>query len=167
MALPRTAVALRFTLGRRMHSSCTTCTESKGDSQMEDRTKGSFAVVTGASSGIGLELAKQFAQHGFDLRIVADNPEIVKAADTLRGYGGSVTESQIDLAKPEGVERFYEQIQSAARPVDAVALNAGVGAGGDFAHADLNSNLNVIDLNVRSTVHLTKLVLKDMVDRGQ
>src|SRR5580698_2169322 len=115
MALPRTAVAIRFTLGRRMHSGCTTCTEPKGDSQMEDRTQGSFAVVTGASSGIGLELAKQFAQHGFDLLIVADNPEIVKAADTLRGYGVSVTERQIDLTKPEGVERFYEQIQSAAR----------------------------------------------------
>jgi short-subunit dehydrogenase len=134
---------------------------------MENRTKGSFAVITGASSGIGLELAKQFAEHGFDLLIVADNPEIAQAANTLRGYGVSVTESQIDLAKPGGVERFYEQIQSSARPVDAIALNAGVGAGGDFAHADLNSNLNVIDLNVRSTVHLTKLVLTDMVGRNE
>lgn len=133
-----------------------------------EHTKGSFAVVTGASSGIGLELAKQFAEHGFDLLIVADSSKISEAASTLKRYDVSVSEAQIDLAGPDGVDELYEVIQDAGRPVDAIALNAGVGAGGDFVReTDLDDDLNVIDLNIRSTVHLAKLVLKDMVGRGQ
>lgn len=134
---------------------------------MESTTKGSFAVVTGASSGIGLELAKQFAQHGFDLLIVADSPKIGEAASALRRYNVSVLEAQIDLARPDGVGELYEVIRNAGRGVDAIALNAGVGAGGDFVRETaLDADLNVIDLNVRSTVHLAKLILKDMVERG-
>ena len=127
-----------------------------------------FAVVTGASGGIGLELAKQFAEHGYDLLIVADSAKIYEASNALRGYPVSVQEAQIDLAKPEGVEEFYAVIQRAGRPVDAIALNAGVGAGGDFVRGTaLDADMNVIDLNIKSTVHLAKLVLKDMVQRKQ
>lgn len=130
-------------------------------------TNGELAVVTGASRGIGLELAKEFAQHGYDLLIAADSSAITDAANTLRGYGVSVNEVQVDLAKPDGVEKLYKQIQSTSRPVSAIALNAGVGAGGEFARGtELQADLNVIDLNVRSTVHLAKLVIRDMVDRG-
>ena len=135
---------------------------------MESTARGSFAVVTGASSGIGLELAKQFAQHGFDLPIVADSPKISEAALTLKTYNVSVSDAQVDLAKPEGVNELYGLIRETGRPVDAIALNAGVGAGGDFVRETaLDADLNVIDLNVKSTVHLAKLVLKDMVPRGQ
>jgi short-subunit dehydrogenase len=135
---------------------------------METTTNGSFAVVTGASSGIGLELAKQFAQHGFDLLVVADSQKISEAASALRSYNVSVSEAQIDLADPEGVDELYATIRESGRPIDAIALNAGVGAGGEFVrHTTLDADLNVIDLNVRSTVHLAKLVLKDMVQRGQ
>jgi short-subunit dehydrogenase len=135
---------------------------------METTTNGSFAVVTGASSGIGLELARQFAEHGFDLLIVADSPKITDAANALKSYNVAISEAQIDLAKADGVKELYEVIRSAGRPVDAIALNAGVGAGGDFVReTELGADLNVIDLNIKSTVHLAKLVLKDMVDRGQ
>jgi short-subunit dehydrogenase len=135
---------------------------------METTTKRSFAIVTGASSGIGLELAKQFAEHGFDLLIVADSPKIAEAASALERYNVSVSEAQIDLATPDGVDELYGFIRNTGRPVDAIALNAGVGAGGDFVRETaLDADLNVIDLNVRSTVHLAKLVLKDMVQRGQ
>ena len=135
---------------------------------MESTTRGSFAVVTGASSGIGLELAKQFAQHGFDLLIVADSPKIDEAASALKRYNVSVSDAQIDLAKPDGVDELYGIIRDAGRPVDAIALNAGVGAGGDFVRETaLDADFNVIDLNIKSTVHLAKLVLKDMVQRGQ
>jgi short-subunit dehydrogenase len=135
---------------------------------MESTTRGLFAVVTGASSGIGLELAKQFAEHGFDLLMVADSPKISEAASSLKSYKVSVAEAQIDLAKPAGVDELYGVIRGAGRPVDAIALNAGVGAGGDFVRETaLEADLNVIDLNIRSTVHLAKLVLKDMVNRGQ
>ena len=135
---------------------------------MENTTKGSFAVVTGASSGIGLELAKQFAQHGFDLLIVADNPEDPRSGDALKSYKVSVTEAQIDLANQRALTNSTKLFANAGRPVDAIALNAGVGAGGDFVRETaLEADFNVIDLNVKSTVHLAKLVLKDMVQRGQ
>lgn len=126
-----------------------------------------LAVVTGASRGIGLELAKQFAQHGFDLLICSDSPDINDAAETLRGMSGDVRAIEVDLATYDGVEKFYQAIQSTGRPVDSLALNAGVGAGGDFARqTDLQTELNLINLNVVSTVHLAKRVLADMVARN-
>jgi short-subunit dehydrogenase len=126
-----------------------------------------FAVVTGASSGIGYELARQFAQHGFDLLIAAEDDGIERAAVDLRRDGGSVQAVQVDLATYDGVEQLYKAITATGRPVDAIAINAGRGAGGDFTRdTDLRDELNIVDLNVRSTVHLSKRVLPDMVRRG-
>jgi short-subunit dehydrogenase len=128
-----------------------------------------LAVVTGASSGIGFELAKQFAENGFDLLIVAEDSGISRAGHEIESDLGIDVESvQIDLANREGVEAFYAKIRSMGRPVDAIAINAGIGVGGDFARdTDLNKELTLIDLNVKSAVHLTKLVVKDMVERGE
>jgi uncharacterized protein len=127
-----------------------------------------WAVVTGASSGIGLELAKQFARHGFDLLIVAEDAGIAKAAESVGVPGVQVQTLRVDLAEYDGVETLYREIQSSGRSLDAIAINAGIGAGGDFAReTELQADLNVIDLNVRSTVHLAKRVVNDMVVRGQ
>jgi len=131
-------------------------------------TERPFAVVTGASSGIGYELAKQFAQHGYDLMIAAEDRAIEQAGASLRRDGAaSVQPVQVDLATFEGVEQLSAAIAATGRPVDAVAINAGRGAGGDFVRGtDLRDELNIIDLNVTSTVHLAKRVLPDMVQRG-
>lgn len=124
------------------------------------------AVVTGASSGIGFELARQFAEHGYDLIIAAEDDAINTAAGQLAN-GGAVEAVQVDLATAEGVERLYGHIRRHGDRVEAVALNAGIGMGGDFATGtDLNQELKLVDLNVRSTVHLAKRVLDDMVRRG-
>jgi short-subunit dehydrogenase len=127
-----------------------------------------FAVVTGASSGIGYELAKQFTQHGFDVLIAAEDPEIDDAAAMLRRDGtGTVQPIRADLATADGVEQLYQAIVATGRPLDAIALNAGRGAGGDFTRdTDLRDELNIIDLNITSTVRLAKRVLPDMVRRG-
>jgi short-subunit dehydrogenase len=127
-----------------------------------------FAVVTGASSGIGYELAKQFAQHGYDVLIAAEDAGVAQAATDLSRDGGSqVQPVRTDLATYDGVEALYAAIVATGRPVDAVALNAGRGAGGDFARqTDLRDELNIIDVNITSTVHLTKRLLPDMVARG-
>lgn len=131
-----------------------------------------FAVVTGASSGIGLELAKQLAAHDHDLLITAEDAELGQAADAVRALGAEVDALQVDLATSAGVHALTERIAAAGRPVDVIALNAGRGAGGDFAGADglkqtrLEDELEIIDLNVRSTVHLAKHVVGDMVQRG-
>jgi len=127
-----------------------------------------LAVVTGASNGIGYELAKQFAQNGFDLLVTATGSSINEAAQACEGLGAKVDTVQADLATYDGVETLYNQIKAANRPVDAIAINAGVGVGGDFAReTDLKDELNLINLNVVSSVHLAKRVVKDMVDRGQ
>ncbi|MFG1920994.1 SDR family NAD(P)-dependent oxidoreductase [Cryptosporangium sp. NPDC048952] len=132
-------------------------------------TSNQFAVVTGASSGIGYELARQFAAHGFDLLITAEDEDVNAAAiDLRRDAGHSVTAVQIDLAQPSGVEQLHQAIVAVGRPVDAIALNAGRGAGGDFVRdTDLRDEMEIIDVNVRSTVHLAKRVLPAMVERGE
>jgi short-subunit dehydrogenase len=135
---------------------------------MNASTTAPLAVVTGASSGIGFELARQFAQNGFDLLIAADGPKINDAASLLNGNGSKVSAVQVDLSKPDGVEKLYEEIRATGRPLEAIAINAGVGISGEFARGTtLEDNMNVIDLNVRSSVHLAKRVLPDMVARGK
>jgi short-subunit dehydrogenase len=127
-----------------------------------------FAVVTGASSGIGYELAKQFVQNGYDVLVTAEDDGIEQAATDLRRDGqNQVIAVRADLATYDGVERLYAAILDAGRPVDAIAINAGRGIGGDFTReTELRDELNVIDVNVTSTVHLAKRVLPDLVSRG-
>jgi short-subunit dehydrogenase len=127
-----------------------------------------FAVVTGASSGIGYELARQFAEHGYDLLLAAQDEGISDAADALRSDGkNEIRAVRVDLASFDGVEELYSAIHESGRPVDAIAINAGRGIGGDFTReTDLRDEINVIDLNITSTVHLAKLILPAMVARN-
>jgi len=135
---------------------------------MTGPTGRSFAVVTGASSGIGYELAKQFVQNGYDVRMTAEDDDIEQAAADLRRDGRhEVITVRADLATFDGVEELYAAVRATGRPVDAIAINAGRGIGGAFVgQTDLRQELNVIDVNVTSTVHLAKRVLPDLVARG-
>src|SRR4051812_20526490 len=123
------------------------------------------ALVTGASNGIGLELARQFAEHGYDLVIAAEDDGINTAAAQLARTGQNVEPVQVDLREPDGVKRLYEAATEGGRPLDAAALNAGVGRGGRFVDTELEDDFDIIDLNVRSTTQLAKLVLRDMTAR--
>jgi uncharacterized protein len=125
-----------------------------------------FAVVTGASTGIGYHLAGVFARNGFDVLMTADEPRIMEAASEIESLGAKVYSVQADLAKDEEVERLWKEVLATGRPVDAIALNAGTGISGDFAReTDLKTELRMIDLNVKSTVHLAKLAAKQMAGR--
>lgn len=125
-----------------------------------------FAVVTGGSSGIGLELARQFATNGYDVLLSAeDAAELQQARAQLTGGGATITTHASDLATEAGVDDLVGAI--AGRDVDALAVNAGVGLGGRFEETDLARELRMIDLNVRGAVQLTKLVGQGMVKRGQ
>jgi uncharacterized protein len=134
---------------------------------MSDAPPRPLALVTGASTGIGLELAKQFAEHGFDLVVAADEPQIAQVGVELERLGARAHAVQIDLATPAGVQELHTRVIATGRPLQAAALNAGRGFGGAFVDIDLDKDLAAVDLNVRSTVHLAKLVVRDMVARGE
>ncbi len=126
-----------------------------------------LALITGASSGIGYNLAKVFAENGFDLVIASEGPRLEKAEQDFSALGVSVTAIQADLASYEGVDKLWKSIQAAGRPLDAAAINAGVGVGGKFSETDLREEINLVRLNVEGTVHLAKHVVQHMVERGE
>ena len=121
-----------------------------------------FALVTGASSGIGLELARQLAGRGHDLLVTAEAPLDDHVAE-LEALGAQVHTFVADLRTGSGVESLYAAVVAQGRPLAVAALNAGIGRGGAFVDNSLDDELDVIRLNVLGTVHLAKLVLDDMV----
>jgi uncharacterized protein len=124
-----------------------------------------YAIVTGASTGIGLELAKCCAEHGFDLLIAADESEIESAAQNLRISGASVEAIQVDLATQEGVDALYSAARG--RPIAALLANAGRGLGRAFLEQDFEEVRDVIDTNVTGTLYLIQKVAREMVARGE
>jgi uncharacterized protein len=123
-----------------------------------------LAIVTGASSGIGYELALICAREGYELLIAADSPEIEQAASQLRKLGASVSALEVDLAAREGVERLYGMI--GGRQVDVLMANAGHGLGGAFLDQDFDEIEHVIDTNITGTIYLLQRVGRDMRARG-
>ncbi|MBL8215065.1 MAG: SDR family NAD(P)-dependent oxidoreductase, partial [Bryobacterales bacterium] len=123
-----------------------------------------LAIVTGASAGIGYELAKRCAQEGFDLVIAADQPGIQPAADDFRTLGAKVDAVQADLATLEGNDQIYKALNG--RPVDALLANAGHGLGHAFLDQDFADVRHVIDTNVTGTIYLIQKVGRDMRSRG-
>lgn len=126
-----------------------------------------FAVVTGASSGIGLELARLCIEHDFDLIICADDDGIRQAARHL-GQAGAVVEAvSADLSTFDGCEALVDAVNASGRNLDALLLNAGIGVSGSFLTNDLDDELRTIGLNVGSVVHLARRLVPRMVNRGQ
>ena len=123
-----------------------------------------LAVVTGASSGIGLELAKQAARNGYDLVIGADEP-MEQAAAELQALGAEVTSVQADLATRQGVDQLLAG--AGGRPIEALFANAGHGLGGAFLDQDFNDVQHVIHTNITGTIYLLQQVARAMVKLGR
>jgi short-subunit dehydrogenase len=124
-----------------------------------------LAVVTGASTGIGLELAKCCVKSGFELLIVADEPRIEDAAQILKSLGASVEALEADLSTIEGVDKLYEKI--GGRPVAALLANAGRGLGKGFLDQDFTKARRVVDTNITGTIYLIHKVGNDMRRAGE
>ena len=129
---------------------------------MTDTDLKPLAVVTGASSGIGYELARQCAENGFDLVIAADRPEIHEARQAFEGLGARVDAVQVDLATEEGVDELVSAI--GGRPVDALLANAGEGLGQGFLEQDFERVRHVIDTNITGTLYLVQLVASERAE---
>src|SRR3954466_9024385 len=128
-------------------------------------TERPLAIVTGASAGIGYELAKICAENGFDLVVAADQPKIRDAAEELRKLGAAVEAVEPDLATLEGVDRLYAA--ASGRPVAALLANAGHGLGKGFLDQHFNEVRHVIDTNITGTLYLIQKVGRDMRSRGE
>ncbi|HET9483652.1 MAG TPA: SDR family NAD(P)-dependent oxidoreductase [Xanthomonadales bacterium] len=127
-----------------------------------------FAVVTGASSGIGFELARQCIEHDFDVLICAhDGRGIHEAAAHLGASGAVVIPVVADLSTTQGNEKLVREIESTGRHVDALILNAGIGVHGPFVETPLDEELCSILLNCASIVHVAKRIVPPMVVRGK
>ena len=124
-----------------------------------------LAIVTGASTGIGFELAKCCARNGFAMLVTADEPAIETAASTSRSLGTAADPVEADLATLEGVDNFYRAIRG--RPVAALLANAGRGLGGGFLDQDFGAVRHVIDTNITGTLYLIQKVGRDMRARGE
>jgi short-subunit dehydrogenase len=126
-----------------------------------------YALITGATSGIGLELAKLFAKNGYDLVIVArDQNELRTSSAELENYGIKVTAIAKDLFQPNAAAELYEEVKAQGIEIDVLVNNAGHGLYGKFTETDLDMEVKIIQLNITSLVILTKLFIKDMVKRG-
>ncbi len=123
-----------------------------------------FAIVTGASTGIGLELAKLAAKDGYDLLVAADTP-LVDASRELQGLGVEVRNVETDLSTFEGVDRLLAA--AGGRQVDALFANAGHGLGHAFLEQDPAEWRHVIDTNITGTVYLVQKVARQMVARNE
>src|SRR5689334_22922402 len=123
-----------------------------------------LAVVTGASSGIGLELAKLAAQDGFDLIVAADTP-FVEAGPALKELGVAVHEVEADLSTKSGVDQLLSVIED--RPVDVLVANAGHGLGHGFLDQSPDEWLHVINTDITGTLMLIQPVVQQMVERGE
>lgn len=131
---------------------------------MATKTRG-LAIVTGASTGIGYELAKCCARQGFNLLVAADEPAIHDAAQDFRALGVNVEGVEADLATLEGVDRLYAAAKG--QRIDALLANAGHGLGKGFLDQNFDDARHVVDTNITGTIYLIQKVGRDMRTQGR
>lgn len=127
-------------------------------------THKSLALVTGASTGIGHELAKCCARGGFDLLVCADEPRIHDAAREFEALGANVTAVEADLATLDGVEKLYAA--AGGQPIELLLANAGRGLGKGFLNQDFDAVRRIVDINITGTIYLIQKIGRDMRRRS-
>ncbi len=140
----------------------------KSKTMENNNHKGETALITGGTSGIGLELARCFAKDGYNVILVArtqDDLELV-AQELTATFGVKAYGIAADLMQPDAPQKLYEEIKMEGIQIDVLVNDAGQGVWGKFVETDLQKELDIIQLNINATVILTKLFLRDMVARN-
>jgi short-subunit dehydrogenase len=127
--------------------------------------RGKLALVTGASSGIGKELARLAARKGYELVVAADEPAINDAAEEFRRLGVDVEPVEADLATTDGVDKLLAATRG--RPIDLLLANVGRGLADRFIDQDFGEARRVIDTNITGTLYLVHQAARKMVERGE
>jgi len=126
-----------------------------------------YALITGATSGIGYQLAKQFAKNGYDLVIVARNHEELKnKAEEFKTFGINVISISKNLFIQDEVYSLYSELQLNGISPEILVNDAGQGVYGKFQDTDIHREINIVNLNIISVILLTKLFLKDRLAKG-
>lgn len=126
-----------------------------------------LVMITGSSSGLGFELAKLFAQDNFDVAMSGSSERIYESAKEIERLGVEAYPFQADAGTYEGVEDFWNFVASKNRNLDAAVLNVGISLGGAFLDNPLEKELNLIDINIKGTVHMAKRVAQHMDKNGK
>ena len=124
-------------------------------------------LITGASRGIGLKLAREFARHGHNLVLVArDGNRLGEVAKELKGsFDIDIHTIVADLSRTEAPQAIFDQVENERIPIDILVNNAGIASYGKFADTDLEQELRMMQVNMTSIIHLTKLFLRPMLAR--
>ena len=125
-----------------------------------------LAFVTGGSSGIGYELAKQLAEHGYDVAISGSSDRVHDSAERLRALQVEAWGHQADASTDDGVDAFWRFIERLGRPVEVAVLNVGIATGGAFVDTALEDHLKVLAVNITGTTHMAKRTVDHMVANG-
>jgi short-subunit dehydrogenase len=129
--------------------------------------KNEYALVTGATSGIGYELAKQFAKNGYDLVMVARNHDELKAkADEFKSFGINVITIAKNLFIEEDAYSLYSELKLNGISPSILVNDAGQGVYGKFQDTDLHREVDIVNLNIVSVLILTKMFIKDRLPKG-
>ncbi|OYD07372.1 SDR family NAD(P)-dependent oxidoreductase [Paludifilum halophilum] len=136
---------------------------------MPDHARRKTALITGASGGIGHALSYHFARDGHNLVLVARSRDQLNAmaAELEDHFPVSVHIIAMDLSDPRSPEAIVEKVRDKERSIDFLVNNAGFGLLGKFAETDLRDELDMLQLNIVSLTHLTKLILPDLLEKGE
>ncbi|KYH13840.1 SDR family NAD(P)-dependent oxidoreductase [Staphylococcus kloosii] len=129
---------------------------------MKDTNK--LVLITGASSGLGFELAKLFANDGYDVAMSGSSERIYDSAQEIEKIGVETYPFQADASTYDGVENFWSFVENKNRKIDAAVLNVGISIGGAFLDNDLDEELKLIDINISGMVHMAKRVAQHMAN---